>query len=68
MRLYEQNRPSVVNITHIRTMQSFHTLDVHKIPYGQGSGFIWDKLGHVLTNFHLIKGASEVKVSRTAAR
>jgi hypothetical protein len=43
IRVFEQNTASVVNITHIRTMQNFHTLDIHRIPYGQGSGFIWNR-------------------------
>lgn len=30
---------------------------------GQGSGFIWDTAGHIVTNFHVIRGASEVQVS-----
>ncbi|EFN52922.1 hypothetical protein CHLNCDRAFT_137237 [Chlorella variabilis] len=30
---------------------------------GQGSGFVWDGRGHIATNFHVIRGASEVRVS-----
>lgn len=29
---------------------------------GAGSGFIWDRAGHVVTNFHVIQGASRVGV------
>lgn len=29
---------------------------------GAGSGFIWDRAGHVVTNFHVIQGASRVRV------
>jgi S1-C subfamily serine protease len=32
-------------------------------PAGQGSGFVWDDRGHIVTNFHVIRGASEVQVS-----
>lgn len=28
-----------------------------------GSGFIWDRAGHVVTNAHVIQGASEVSVT-----
>ena len=31
---------------------------------GQGSGFVWDKAGHVVTNYHVVKGAAEVKVGK----
>lgn len=61
--LFAANTPSVVNITHIRAMQNFYTLDIHKLAVGQGSGLIWDRAGHVVTNYHVIKGASEVKVT-----
>jgi 2-alkenal reductase len=29
---------------------------------GAGSGFVWDKAGHVITNFHVIAGADVVQV------
>lgn len=41
----QANTPSVVNITNIRAMQSYYTMDIEKIPAGTGSGFIWDKNG-----------------------
>jgi hypothetical protein len=31
-------------------------------PQGAGSGIVWDKQGHVVTNFHVIKGATSVQV------
>jgi S1-C subfamily serine protease len=32
-------------------------------PAGQGSGFVIDKVGHIITNYHVIEGAGEVLVS-----
>jgi len=29
---------------------------------GQGSGFVFDELGHIVTNFHVIEGARDVEV------
>ena len=31
-------------------------------PQGAGSGIIWDDEGHVVTNYHVIKDANELKV------
>jgi S1-C subfamily serine protease len=37
------------------------TLDVMAVPQGSGSGFIWDKKGHIVTNYHVIRGASDLR-------
>jgi S1-C subfamily serine protease len=34
-----------------------------EVPAGSGSGFIWDKQGHVVTNFHVIVQAQAVTVT-----
>jgi S1-C subfamily serine protease len=49
-----QNGANVVYIT---------TLDSHRKPFGQGSGFIASADGKVVTNWHVIEGASLVTVS-----
>ncbi len=30
---------------------------------GSGSGFLWDRDGHVVTNYHVVEGAQEISVS-----
>jgi len=30
---------------------------------GQGSGFVIDKQGHILTNYHVVQGAQQVEVT-----
>ncbi len=39
-----------------------YTLDMLEIPQGAGSGLIWDMSGHIVTNYHVIRGASELQV------
>ena len=42
--------------------------NVFSTPRGSGSGFIWDGAGHVVTNFHVIAGASEAMVQLADGR
>lgn len=54
--------PLVVNIHNIqKVMGDFAT--IYDVPTGNGSGFIWDKEGHVVTNYHVIREASDIMVS-----
>jgi S1-C subfamily serine protease len=60
--LFERSRASVVFITTRQQVQDFWTRNVFSVPRGTGSGFIWDDAGHVVTNYHVIQGASEATV------
>jgi S1-C subfamily serine protease len=60
--LFERARDSVVFISTSRQVQDFWTRNVFSVPRGAGSGFIWDDAGHVVTNFHVIQGASEATI------
>jgi len=41
------------------------TMDPIEIPAGTGSGFVWDKQGHIVTNFHVIRSAESARVTLT---
>lgn len=41
--------------------QDAFTLDLLEVPQGSGSGFVWDKDGHIVTNYHVIRGASDLR-------
>ncbi len=61
--LFEKAIPSVVFINTIHLRQDFWTRDIMEIPRGSGSGFIWDKAGHVVTNYHVVHGADRATVT-----
>jgi S1-C subfamily serine protease len=61
--LFKGASPSVVYITTLAVQRDRFTLDLHQIPQGTGSGFIWDRQGHVVTNYHVIRGAGAAKVT-----
>src|SRR5437870_7214996 len=59
--VYRKNIPAVVNITsRAVTFDFFHGLVPQE---GQGSGFVIDKEGHILTNYHVIADAQRVEVT-----
>ncbi len=59
--VYKKGLPSVVNITSTQVAYDFFYRAVPQ--QGQGSGFILDKQGHILTNNHVIEGAQIVEVT-----
>jgi S1-C subfamily serine protease len=59
--VYKKALPSVVNITSTAVAFDFFYGPVPQ--QGQGSGFILDKQGHILTNNHVIDNAQRVEVT-----
>jgi S1-C subfamily serine protease len=55
--IFRTASPSVVHITTLVNASQPFSVDVQQVPEGTGSGFVWDKSGHVVTNFHVIRGA-----------
>ncbi|HWF65730.1 MAG TPA: trypsin-like peptidase domain-containing protein, partial [Acidobacteriaceae bacterium] len=59
--VYKKAIPSVVNIT--STTVTFDFFYGAVPAQGQGSGFILDKQGHILTNLHVVSNAQTVEVT-----
>jgi S1-C subfamily serine protease len=59
--VYRKNIPSVVNVTsRAMTFDFFYGLVPQE---GQGSGFVIDRDGHILTNYHVIADARQLEVT-----
>ena len=61
--VFKMVSPSVVHITNIAQMRNVITASVDDVPQGTGSGFIWDDAGHIVTNYHVIEGATSTEVT-----
>ena len=65
-RIYRQDAPGVVQITATSVTQSTDPFSLQpstQTAQSLGSGFVIDKTGHIVTNYHVVQGASKVQVS-----
>src|ERR1035437_225848 len=60
--VFREASPSVVFVTNVALGQNQY-MDEFAIPQGAGSGFVWDKQGHVVTNFHVVQGGDAFLVT-----
>ena len=63
VKLFEKASRSVVFITNAAIKRSFFFNTSREVSQGSGSGFVWDKKGHIVTNYHVIAGADSIIVS-----
>ena len=65
--IYRRDAPGVVQITATSvtsgTSDPFNGLPTAQKQESLGSGFVIDKAGHIVTNFHVIQGAQQIQVS-----
>jgi S1-C subfamily serine protease len=52
--IFESISPSVVYITTSGRVLDLLTRNLLEVPRGTGSGFMWDRQGHVVTNYHVV--------------
>jgi len=58
--IFNAAAPSVVYIFTEKAVTGF--FGTRQVRQGAGSGFLWDRKGHVVTNFHVIEGARRIQV------
>ena len=63
MAVFDKVSRSVAFISNTAIQRDFWSLDMMEVPQGSGSGFVWNKQGHIVTNFHVIYGANSIKVT-----
>lgn len=58
--IFNSTAPSVAYISTENAVRSF--FGTREVRHGMGSGFLWDRRGHVVTNYHVIQGAERIQV------
>ena len=60
--IYQRASPAVVHVTRMALQRSFFNRNVHEVRQGSGSGFVWDKNGLIVTNYHVIRNANRLLI------
>ncbi len=61
--VFRRASASVVFITNYTRQLDYFSFDAVETPAGSGSGFVWDRDGHIVTNFHVIEDGSKFSVT-----
>ncbi|MGH7258930.1 MAG: S1C family serine protease [Nitrospiraceae bacterium] len=61
--VFEKATRSVVFIANTAKQRDPLSFNLFDVPQGSGSGFVWNKQGHVVTNFHVVYGADAIIVT-----
>src|SRR3990172_7979018 len=64
--IYRRSGPGVVQITATSVAQD--AFGGGQQAQALGSGFVIDKAGHIITNYHVVEGAQEVSVNFSSGR
>jgi S1-C subfamily serine protease len=59
--VYQKVNPSVVRVFNLAASSNFSTANA--LPQGEGSGWVYDTQGHIVTNDHVIRGADKIQVT-----
>ncbi|MCY4428359.1 MAG: trypsin-like peptidase domain-containing protein [Halieaceae bacterium] len=63
MQVYRRASPAVVHVSNTALLRrGFFSPNIQEIPRGSGTGFLWDKNGLVVTNYHVIQGANRIVI------
>ena len=60
--IFRHNNPSVVYISTVKRVLNVWTRDISEVPSGTGTGFIWDRNGHIITNYHVVLNNKTARV------
>lgn len=62
--IFKENVKSVVHISNIKKVRRGFFMDLNpmEVVEGEGTGFLWNNDGYIVTNFHVVQGGSKFTV------
>ncbi|MAZ87477.1 MAG: 2-alkenal reductase [Cellvibrionaceae bacterium] len=63
IQVFQHASPSVVYVTNQAMVRDRYSYDVRTVPRGTGTGVIWSNDGYIITNYHVIDGASQITIT-----
>ncbi len=61
--VYETVAASAVFVAQRQVVRDRWTYRALEVPAGAGTGFVWDDLGHIVTNYHVVEGSTSLAVT-----
>jgi S1-C subfamily serine protease len=61
--VFGENAESVVFIRNVKVQYNPWVRDNTEVQQGTGSGFVWDRDGHIVTNYHVVRGGERFIVT-----
>ncbi len=62
--VYKRVSPSVVAVANNALVRrGFFDVQLYEVPQGSGSGFVWDRKGHIVSNYHVVYEANTLTVT-----
>ena len=62
--IYKRVSPSVVAVANNALVRrGFFDFQLYEVPQGSGSGFVWDRKGHIVSNYHVVHQANTLTVT-----
>lgn len=61
--VFKNANPSVVTVTNQTLVRDRRSFDLLTVPQGAGTGFVWNREGIIVTNFHVLEGARKITIT-----
>jgi S1-C subfamily serine protease len=62
--VYKRVSPSVVSVANNALVRrGFFNAQLYEVPQGSGSGFVWNRKGHIVSNYHVVYEANTLTVA-----